>query len=385
MAWLTQIGWFYVADSLVWGILAVNLFMPWLTVRGLHIARHSPAATSNSSPFEDDLLTLSISVKNLSIYPKDSLTLHDDCPLAPPGESSHALHLPGLLPRSQSQSSYQVSCYRRGLYTLSSILVESSAPFGLFRSRRLYHAPLQLTVYPRVIPLQGQPRRSNNLGSRSSSLLPVTSDEFRGTRRYQSGDLVRNIHWRNSARQGRLMIKEFDEGSSTSVAFVLLPDLVSGDDRDTPLEYAIRAAASIAGWCRSQAVPFRMWPAPPVNPSTHWRDFLTFLASLDTPDLQSQPIPINITSSSDAIILAASAGGIPSLQSFAASQRSRHRPIALLFHGFDTDDDSTTLPSLRDSGIEIVPCAKGGLETSLQALLRLISNDAIPSSPALRP
>gem|GEM_PF-3005071 len=87
MAWLTQIGWFYVADSLVWGILAVNLFLPWLTVRDLHVFRQAAGPSPEIGLFEDDPLTVTLSVKNLSFYPKDSLTIHDNCPLAPPHQS----------------------------------------------------------------------------------------------------------------------------------------------------------------------------------------------------------------------------------------------------------------------------------------------------------
>jgi|GEM_PF-7079052 len=178
------------------------------------------------------------------------------------------------------------------------------------------------------------------------------------------------------------MVKEFDEGSSVSVAFALLPGLSSGEGRDAPLEYGIRAAASVARWCRSQAIPFRMWPTPPSDASTHWHDFLDFLAGLDSAHLKDASPPSGLASS-DVLILAASPQNVSRLHSFTA--RSRRRPIALLFQGFDLNDDGPINPLPRSLDIEVVPCPQGGLESSLASLIHLISADSLSPAPGLRP
>ncbi len=42
-----------------------------------------------------------------------------------------------------------------------------------------------------------------------------------GVRGYVSGDPLRQVHWRSTARTGELMVKEFEAGSHTAAAFVI--------------------------------------------------------------------------------------------------------------------------------------------------------------------
>jgi uncharacterized protein (DUF58 family) len=62
------------------------------------------------------------------------------------------------------------------------------------------------------------------------------------------GDPLRRIHWRQTARTGQLTVIEFEETQSIDLKIVLdtAAEGVVGDEPNTSLEYAIRAAATIA-------------------------------------------------------------------------------------------------------------------------------------------
>jgi uncharacterized protein (DUF58 family) len=75
-----------------------------------------------------------------------------------------------------------------------------------------------------------------------------TSVDPDGVREYVSGDPLRRIHWRQTARTGKLAVIEFEESQSSNVVIVL--DLERGTDigkgRQTTLEGAVAVCASLA-------------------------------------------------------------------------------------------------------------------------------------------
>jgi uncharacterized protein (DUF58 family) len=75
-----------------------------------------------------------------------------------------------------------------------------------------------------------------------------TSQEFYGVREYNPSDGLRHIHWKSSARWGRLMVREFERHAIMSVGLLLDAQErnVSGTEHWSNLEYLVRAAASVA-------------------------------------------------------------------------------------------------------------------------------------------
>ena len=76
--------------------------------------------------------------------------------------------------------------------------------------------------------------------------------EFYGVREYVPGDEYRRIEWKASARHGmrKLFVKEFEHEVSLNIFLVLETSLfmLSGGWGRTPLEYSVKAAASIAAY-----------------------------------------------------------------------------------------------------------------------------------------
>ena len=143
-----------------------------------------------------------------------------------------------------------VRCARRGIYRAGPVRITTGDPFGLFRLTRTYGERRQLLVLPRPeelpyfwspvaqLPGEGSVRR------RTHYVTPNAS----GVRDYYPGDSYNRIHWRSTARLGRLMVKTF-EMDPTSNVWVLLDldgSVQAGVGDESTEEYGVRIATSLA-------------------------------------------------------------------------------------------------------------------------------------------
>ena len=98
---------------------------------------------------------------------------------------------------------------RRGLLGGESWTVESGDPLGLFRLQRPAQAAGAALVYPVFTSLQAG-RRAEELEADLAAPRAGAGTEIFGVREYRRGDPLRRIHWRSSARHGRLAVREFE-------------------------------------------------------------------------------------------------------------------------------------------------------------------------------
>ncbi len=143
---------------------------------------------------------------------------------------------------------------RRGLFRIGPAVIEASDPFGLVRRFWVDPDVRFITVLPRVVPLgQGQPlgHRPIHEVPRRRSLFEDPS-RFLGLRDYRPGDSLRRIHWRATARSGRMQVKLFEPAVLEGVLLAVEMGKAawgpgSGEGESNPtLELAVTAAASIA-------------------------------------------------------------------------------------------------------------------------------------------
>jgi len=128
--------------------------------------------------------------------------------------------------------------------------VRTGDPFGLFEASAVVGQPVTLVVYPRVdrLPLWRLPA-ANIEGSHAAPERTLqTSPLATSVRPYAPGDGFNRIHWKSTARQGEIQVKEFDLEQTADVwIFLDLESRVQGGSGPTSsVEVAVRAAASIA-------------------------------------------------------------------------------------------------------------------------------------------
>ncbi|WP_022881116.1 DUF58 domain-containing protein [Gryllotalpicola ginsengisoli] len=256
-------GWFARVDLLFAGVLltvaplaamiAIALDRPWLTVH----RSYAPDVVAAG-----DETQVRLEVRNQSARPTPALRWVDRVPaeIAQGPERS----LPSLAGRSAGRGGrsdtavlrYAARTRRRGRYLLGPMQVVRTDPFGLAQTGYAVGDPRALTVTPRVFALEpGGPDEARGEGAEHELVrhsIPSADEVI--ARDYRAGDPLRRVHWRATARQDRLMVRQEEQRSNPQAWIALdtvrergLLDLaLTARQPGEPFERAVELAASIA-------------------------------------------------------------------------------------------------------------------------------------------
>ena len=189
-----------------------------------------------------------------------------------------------------------------------------------------------------------------------------------GAREFQTGDQLRSIHWRSSARRGQLMVKEFDDAPRSDVHLAFNPAMGGGDDRENPLEYSIRIAASLARLCFQEGRAFRMSPSPWDGPAPSWRDLLEYLARLEPGEPSSLWDALDNANPAVTTLMVVSAADKDALGLLAGRLQGRGPRLTILLEGFGESEDCSSAAGRLAGGMAVVRCRKGELKETLESL-----------------
>ena len=164
--------------------------------------------------------------------------------------SGSQINLSMLWGKKRKSLLYQLTCNRRGYYQLGPIVVETGDLFGLHRRFRVETQPHFLTVYPKVIPIEGYDISSKRpIGEvRMTYRLYEDPTRIAGVRSYQPGDPLNRVNWKATARTGELHSKVYEPSTVAGVTLLLDFHRDSYDRKNEPMrsDLAITATASIA-------------------------------------------------------------------------------------------------------------------------------------------
>lgn len=373
----TQIGWLYLLDAMIWSLVALSALLPWWSLRSLRIERQVCLPTppgeqqDQALPVEGGTVEVRLTVTNRGRLAQYFVKVVEECPLEEPEARSKAFLLPAVGARSDVVFSYTAACYRRGRYTSATAVLETAAPLGLFVRRRRYDLPLAVTVYPASYEMEGVPATSDVWADQGQAVRSSAASDFYGSREYQYGDPLRHIHWRNTARLGRFVVKEFEETSQGSIAVAFETAREWGVGKETTVEYAIRIAASLArhGGGAGRSIGILAGPAPLSG--AHWLEAMDYLAGLalgETASLDELTAAPEAGRTLLAIVPANETGLIPSLQRLGERER---RLVVVLTEGFGAGEMPEEFASRLGGGsIDLVRCSRGDLGAAVEALGR---------------
>jgi uncharacterized protein (DUF58 family) len=138
----------------------------------------------------------------------------------------------------------------RGLYLLGPVMLRAADPLGVFFETAERPCFTHLTVYPKADPLPDYrvPGPRIMPGASVDAVAQVgQGEEILGVREYRRGDPPSRIHWRTSARRGRLLVLQLDRPIQSELAVML--DFTRrarfGLGAEATTEHAVRAAVSI--------------------------------------------------------------------------------------------------------------------------------------------
>src|SRR4029079_10864682 len=145
------------------------------------------------------------------------------------------------IPAAKSQrTSYRHTFVRRGQYTLTGYRVATKFPFALFRKSRDVDAPLDVLGYPSPVAVARPSPRTQTRGE-SHANRTGRRGEFFGLREHRSGDDRRDVHWRSSARTGRLLVREYEDEHARRVV-ICVDNAVPEGTRDALADAALTPA-----------------------------------------------------------------------------------------------------------------------------------------------
>jgi len=147
---------------------------------------------------------------------------------------------------------YSLRCTRRGVYEVGPLVAVASDPLGLSQQETVVAEKFELLVHPRLELVSDRPltRQFEDPPIRPPVSKPWPSGmEFYGMREYVAGDDLRRIVWRASARTGKLMVREAEQGITDRVTIILDTDRGThsrdGEGISESFETGVRAAASL--------------------------------------------------------------------------------------------------------------------------------------------
>ena len=144
----------------------------------------------------------------------------------------------GLEPGASASLWVQREAVARCRTTTSLVRVVSSAPLGLVATSAAGPVPTPLTVHPMLaaVPLPaGRARDAEGAKARADR----AGADIHGVREWRSGDPARAVHWRSTARRGRLVVFERETPDAGAVNILL-----HGDSTQPGFEHLVSVVAS---------------------------------------------------------------------------------------------------------------------------------------------
>lgn len=163
--------------------------------------------------------------------PVGDLVVRFDTPTLPAG-AAHA-------------QAFRIPTERRGRVRVGPVAVVRADPLGLFHRAVGTSDPLDVWIHPRTVRI-GSPARgwAQDIDAPTSDNNPQGDVAFHTIREYVTGDDLRHVHWRSSARMDRLMVRHYVDNRRPKMVVAIDTSRTAYADEEQ-FELALSAAASI--------------------------------------------------------------------------------------------------------------------------------------------
>ena len=246
VAILLHITQMYLMAAAIFLVPAVAWALGRLLTQGLACERVFPP-----SIHEDTGARVLLRIKNTSRLPRFYIRAYDDLPAWLLRRDAKIPMILQLEPGEVREIEYDVDAIKRGAYTVGPLKILTTDPLGLTRFAHILDSRDEMLVLPEPLALRRPILdggafgwRGEQEGSRRGAGM-----DFYGVRDYRSGDELRRVHWRTTARTGRLVVAEQTQGEASHAIVAL--DLHgaayrdSGTGKQSALEYGVKLAATL--------------------------------------------------------------------------------------------------------------------------------------------
>jgi uncharacterized protein (DUF58 family) len=372
-----HIGWLYFFAAAIWSLVILSVFLPWWSLRSLHVDLQIwPMGSVNGiqepvTPVEDDVVEARLTVSNQGRLPRWLIKVMETCPMYDPSTGNRIFLLSGIKAKNTVVCSHVVRCYRRGRYRSAGVTLETRVPLGLFVSRRSFDVPMNLTVYPSCILMDAVQGVSPDWTEQLQRTRSGEASEFYGSREHFPGEPLRRIHWRNSARLGRLVVKQYEEATGGPVGVAFDGRREWGQGRETTLEYSVKIAASIARSCADSQRTVSVLAGSTPQHRTNWVEAMDYLAELSVGDSLALKELASMAERGQPLVVIASSADEDAVKVLPDLASKYGGLVVVLLEGFtDQEVPQESLLRLQGSNVDLVRCSRGDLKSAMIALSR---------------
>ena len=235
------------AASLICAIVFISFLLSLFSLSGIEVQR-GPTRDG----FMGTTISLPLVVVNRARRIRQALVIREHCPFTDPEIVNAAIE--PLTSREKRYVVRQIKAIKRGFYNLDKVTLLSGDPAGLFARCKTFKLPGEIQIYPDSVKLSWMPIRIYRQIQVAAAGRPLGASgigqELFGVREYRPSDGVRFIHWKASAKQRKMMVREFEANSVSRVIMVLDVEkkFVGLDPVDSNFEFLVKTAASITSY-----------------------------------------------------------------------------------------------------------------------------------------
>lgn len=216
-----------------------------LSVAGLKVSRRHPRFGVATQPTE-----ITMQLLNQRRSPRYGTLGFDVHSQLTPGQDYTPVAFLDAPPQVPVEASYSLVPQRRGLFRVGPFYLYGGDPFGFYKCWSKREEYSELTVLPRPVAFSfRRPASTSQLRQDEVETVPVSgeSTEFLGVREYIEGEPLKRVHWRTSARMGRLISRQYELNVAASLSALVVVDeaMLVGTRVDNPLEYSLTMVASL--------------------------------------------------------------------------------------------------------------------------------------------
>ena len=233
----------------------VSYWWVWISIKQINIVEISSKTISEVGGDFNQKLILS----NSTLLPKTGIEIstHSTLPNYPDSPKKFvATNLNGL---ENYKVTIKLPTKTRGVFSVGPSEISVSDPFGIFKMRKTIGSTKKLLVYPKIHNLSNFSLNISKFEGdyKINKQTPVITPQVGSIRKYSFGDSLNRIHWKSTAKIGRLMSKEFELGQTNNlwVLLDLAENSQAGLGSESTDEYIVSIGASLANQSIKSKMP----------------------------------------------------------------------------------------------------------------------------------
>ncbi|NPA15516.1 MAG: DUF58 domain-containing protein [Deferribacteres bacterium] len=217
------------------GIMGISGFFGRLNISQLSISLNFPEEIYAKKAFP-----LKVTVKNGKNLPSLAVGVEVE---------GKRKSIPVIEGKGKREAVLELTAPSRGRHRIKEIRIFSPFPFAFFVRSYTVKTDRDFLVFPQPIKC---PHISEEAEKAGDSQLPTAKGlegELVNIREYHPSDPLKLIHWKASAKKGKLLVKEFSRNASEAV-------LIDFDEINLPLEERLSCIAYLIQCAYSRKIPF---------------------------------------------------------------------------------------------------------------------------------